>query len=119
MTLPFLIIKDLRNPFLIFTLKELIISKTTESSYVASYPDLLFIRDDSNKMTTKLYDKRDVCGFHTMNFAFMSSNIPSAPIYGVYASLLICYAVDVQIIDSLSRHMILVTRHTLIWLDNT
>ena len=71
--------------------KELTISETTESTSVA-YLDLLFIRDKSNNVTTKLYNKRNVFGFHIVNFPFMSSNIPSAPAYGVYASQLICYA---------------------------
>ena len=66
--------------------KELTISETTESTSIASYLDLLFIRDKSNNMTTKLHDKRDAFGFHIVNFPFMSSNIPSAPAYGVYAS---------------------------------
>ena len=65
--------------------KELTISETTESTSVASNLDLLFIRDNSNNITTKLYDKRDTFGFHIVNFPFMSSNIPSAPAYGVYA----------------------------------
>ena len=39
--------------------KELTISETIESTSVASYLDLLFIRDKSNNITTKLYDKRD------------------------------------------------------------
>ena len=73
--------------------KELTISETTESTSVASYLDLLFIRDKSNNITTKLYDKRDAFGFHIVNFPFTSSNIPSAPAYGVYASQLIRYAV--------------------------
>ena len=72
--------------------KELTISETTESTSVASYLDLLFIRDNSNNITTKLYEKRDTLGFHIVNFPFMSSNIPSAPAYGVYASQLIRYA---------------------------
>ena len=72
--------------------KELTISETTESTSVASYLDLLFIRDNSNNITTKLYDKRDTFGFHIVNFPFMSSNIPSAPAYGVYAFQLIRYA---------------------------
>ena len=59
--------------------KELTISETTESTSIASYLDLLFIRDKSNNITTKLYDKRDAFGFHIVNFPFMSSNIPSAP----------------------------------------
>ena len=72
--------------------KERTISETTESTSVASFLDLLFIRDKSNNITTKLYDKRDEFGFHIVNFQFMSSNIPSAPAYGVYASQLIRYA---------------------------
>ena len=68
--------------------KELTISETTESTSIAPYLDLLFIRDKSNNITTKLYDKRDAFGFHIVNFSFMSSNIPSAPAYGVYASQL-------------------------------
>ena len=71
---------------------ELTISETTESTSIASYLDLLFIRDKRNNITTKLYDKRDAFGFHIVNFLFMSSNIPSAPAYGVYASQLIRYA---------------------------
>ena len=59
--------------------KELTISETTESTSIASYLDLLFIRDKSNNITTKLYDKHDEFGFHIVNFHFMSSNIPSAP----------------------------------------
>ena len=68
MTLSLLIIKDLRNSFPIFTPKELTISETTESTSVASYLDLLFIRDNSNNITTMLYDKRDTFGFHIVNF---------------------------------------------------
>ena len=92
MTLSLLIIKDLRSSFPIFTPKELKISETTESTSVASYLNLLFIRDNRNNITTKLYDKHDTFGFHIVNFPFMSSNIPSAPAYGVYASQLIRYA---------------------------
>ena len=104
MTLSLLIIKDLRSSFPIFFLKELIISETTESTSVASYLDLLFIRDKSNNITTKLSDKRDTFGLHTVNFPFMSSN-------GVYASQLIRYArCCSNYSDFLSRHRALVTR---------
>ena len=47
--------------------KELTISETTESTSVASYLDLLFTRDKSNNITTKLFDKRDAFGFHIVN----------------------------------------------------
>ena len=53
--------------------KELTISETTESTSVASSLDLLFTRDKSNNITTKLYDKCDAFGFHIVNFPFMSS----------------------------------------------
>ena len=69
--------------------KELTISETTESTSIASYLDVLFIRDKSNNIMTKLYD---AFGFHIVKFPFMSSNIPSAPAYGVCASQLIHYA---------------------------
>ena len=111
MTLSLLIIKDLRSSFPIFTPKEPTISETTESTSVASYLDLLFIRDNRNNITTKLFDKRDMFGFHIVNFPFMSSNIPSAPAYGVYASQLIRYArCCSNYSDFLPRHRALVTR---------
>ena len=91
--------------------KELTISETTESTSVASYLDLLFTRDRSNNITTKLYDKRDAFGFHIVNFPFMSSNIPSAPAYGAYASQLVRYArCCSSYSDFLIRHRALVKR---------
>ena len=91
--------------------KELTISETTESTSIASSLDLLFIRDKSNNIMIKLYYKRDSFGFHIVNFPFMSSNIPSAPVYGVYASQLIRYArCCSNYSDFLLRHMALVTR---------
>ena len=92
-------------------IKELSISETTEATSIASYLDLLFIRDKSNNITTNLCDKRDAFGFHIVNFPFMSTNIPSAPAYGVYASQLIHYArCSSNYDDLLLRHRALVTR---------
>ena len=91
--------------------KELTISETTESTSIASYLVLLFIRDKSSNITNKLYDKRDAFGFHIVNFPFMSSNIPSVSAYGVYASQLIRYTrCCSNYSDFLSRHRALVTR---------
>ena len=70
MTLSLSIIKDLRSSFDIYP-KELTISETTESTSIASCLDLLFIRDKSNNVMTKLDDKRDAFGFHFVNFPFM------------------------------------------------
>ena len=111
MTLSLSIIKDLRSSFLIFTPKELTISETTESTSIAFYLDLLFIRDKSNNVTTKLYDKRDAFGFHIVNSPLISSNISSAKAYGVYASQLIRYAhCCSNYSDFLLCHRALVTR---------
>ena len=78
---------------------------------VASHLDLLFTRDKNN-INTKLYDKRDAFGFYILNFHFMSSNIPLAPAYGIYASQLFRYACWLSnYSDFLSRHRALVTRH--------
>ena len=38
------------------------------------------------------YDKRDDFNFPIVNFPFLSSDIPSAPAYGIYVSQLIRYA---------------------------
>ena len=91
--------------------KELTIFEITESTSVASYLDLIFAGDENNNITTKLYDKHDAFGFHIVNFPFMSSNIPSAPAHGGYASQLIHYArCYSNYRDFLSRHRALVTR---------
>ena len=111
MTLCLLIIKRFKEFISDIYPKELTSSETTESTSVASCFDLLFIRDNSNNITTKLYDKHDTFGFHIVNFPFMSSNIPSAPAHDVYASQLIRYArCCSNYSDFLSRHRALVTR---------
>ena len=91
--------------------KELTIFETAESTSVASYLDLLFTRDKSNNITTKLFDKLDAFGFHIVKFPFMSSNIPSAPSYGVYSSQFIRYArCCSNYSDFSSRHRALVIK---------
>ena len=70
--------------------QKLTVSETTESTSVASYLDLLFTRQQHNHQI--IHDKHDAFGFHIVNFPFMSSNIPSAPASGAYASQVICYA---------------------------
>ena len=78
-------------------------------SYCNIQDNSTFFRDKNNNITTKLYDKRDAFGI--VNFPFMSSNIPSAPAYGVYASQLIRYACCCSnYSDLLLHHRALVTR---------
>ena len=69
---------------------ELKIKETTEAAAFSYLDWYLYI--DSGKLTTRLYDKRDDFNFPIVNFPFLSSNIPSAPAYGVYVSQLIRYA---------------------------
>ena len=51
-----------------------------------------YLSIDNGKLTSSLYDKRGDFNFPIVNFPFLSSNIPSAPAYGVYVSHLIRYA---------------------------
>ena len=71
---------------------ELTVEKANKSDHLADYLDLTFIIDSGGKLSTRLYDKRDDFDFHTVNFPFLSSNIPSGPSYDVYISQLIRYA---------------------------
>ena len=70
---------------------ELEIKETTETAASSSYLDC-YLYIDNGKLTTRLYDKRDDFNFPIVNFPFLSSNIPSAPVYGVCVSQLIRYA---------------------------
>ena len=70
--------------------RELEIEETVETAAFSSYLDC-YLYIDNGKLTTRLYDKRDDFNFLIVNFPFLSSNIPSAPAYGVYVSQLIRY----------------------------
>ena len=66
---------------------------------------------DNGKLSTRLYDKRDDFNFPIVNFPFLSSNIPSAPAYGVYVSQLIRYArACSNYQDSMERGKVLITK---------
>ena len=71
--------------------KELIISETTKSTSAASYLDLLFTRDKSNNIITKLHDKRDAVDFHIVNFPFMSNHILSSFAMPVVAQIIVTF----------------------------
>ena len=71
---------------------QLTVEKANKSDHLADYLDLTFIIDSGGKLSTRLYDKCDDFDFHIVNFAYLSSNIPSGPSYGVYISQLIRYA---------------------------
>ena len=71
---------------------ELEINDTTESNTSASYLDLLLSSGRDGQLHTSIYDKRDDFNYHITNLAFLSSNIPTSPAYGVFISQLIRYA---------------------------
>ena len=71
---------------------ELEIKNTTESKTSASYLDILLSIGRDGQLRTSLYERRDDVNFHTTNFPFLSSNIPSSPAYGVFISQLMRYA---------------------------
>ena len=66
---------------------------TRAPSYEEKNQSLLAIRYlCGSKLSTKLYDKRGDFDFNTVNFPFLSSNIPSSPLHGVYISQLRRYS---------------------------
>ena len=72
--------------------RELEIKETTETTASFSYLDC-YLYIDNEKLNTRLYDERNDFNFPIVNFPFLSSNILSAPAYGVYVSQLIRYAI--------------------------
>ena len=67
---------------------QLTVEKANRSDDLTNNLDLTFIIGSNNRLSTKLYDKRDDFYFHVVYFPFLSSNIPSSPSYGVYISML-------------------------------
>ena len=68
------------------------IKNTTDTDRSASYIDIHLEIDSEGPLRTKPYDKRNDFNFPIVNFPFVCSNIPAAPAYGVYISLLIQYS---------------------------
>ena len=83
---------------------QLTVEKANTSDDLANYLDLTFIIESNNQLYTNLYDKRDDFYFHIINFPFLSSNIPSSPLYGVYISQLIRYARCCSCYDDFGYH---------------
>ena len=71
---------------------DLTVEKANKSNHLADYLEITFITDSGGKLSKRLYDKRDDFDFYIVNFPFLSSNIPSGPLYGVYILQLIRYA---------------------------
>ena len=71
---------------------QLTVEKANKSDHLANCLYLTFIIDSEGKLSTRLYDQRNDFDFHIVNFTFLSSNIPSGPLYGVYIWQLMRYA---------------------------
>ena len=69
---------------------ELQLNKTNTSDTEAAFLDLhLSISND--RVSTKIYDKRDDFDFETVNFPFLDGDVPRSTSYGVYISQLILF----------------------------
>jgi hypothetical protein len=71
---------------------ELEIKDTTDTETSASYLNIHLEIESEGRLRTKLYDKRDDFNFPIVNLLFICSNIPAAPVYGVYIYQLIGYS---------------------------
>ena len=71
---------------------DLKIKDTTDTDRSASYIDLHIEIDSEGWLRTKLYDKRYDINFPIVNFPFICSNMPAAPVYEVYISQMIPYS---------------------------
>jgi hypothetical protein len=71
---------------------ELEIKDTTDTDRSASYLDLHLDVDSEARLRTKRYDKRNDFNLSIVNFPFICSNIPAAPVYGIYISQMIRYS---------------------------
>ena len=89
---------------------ELEIKDTTDTDRCASYLDLHLEIDNEQQLRTKLYEKRDDFNFPIVNFPVICSNIPAAPAYGVYISLLIRYSIACGSYQDILDRGLLLTR---------
>ena len=71
---------------------ELEIKAITVRDRSASYLELHLEIDSEGLFSMTLYDKRDYFNFPIVKFLLICSNIPVAPVYGVYFSQLIRYS---------------------------
>ena len=70
---------------------ELQLNKATASITEAAFLDL-HLSVSIDKVSIKIYDKRDDFGFEIVNFPFLDGYVPRSTSYGVYISQLIRFA---------------------------
>ena len=92
---------------------ELEIKDTTNTNRSASYLDLHLEIDSEGRLRTKHYDKRDNFNIPILNIPFICSNIPAAPVNGVYISQMIPYSRACGSYQDFLHRGLLVTRKLL------
>ena len=65
-----------------------------ESNTSACYLDLLLSIERGGQFHTSIHDKSDDFNFHITNFPFLSINIPTSHVYGIFIPQLLRYARD-------------------------
>ena len=90
------------------------IKDTTDTIWSASFIDIHLEIASEGRLRKNLYDTRDYYNFPIVNFPFICSKIPVAPVYRVYIPHLIRYfRACGSYQDSLDRRLLLTTRKLL------
>ena len=93
--------------------KELQLNKANIDSKHCAFLDLTIIVE-SNKIRTKIYDKRDDFNFPIINFPFLDGDVPQAPSYGVYISQLVRFARVCTLADDFNERNLNITHKLLL-----
>ena len=88
--------------------KELTLNRANSSDSLASFLDLnLSITND--RVSCKIYDKREDFNFSIVNYPFLDGDIPRSPSYGVYISQLIRFARACYLLDDFNSRNLVIT----------
>ena len=92
--------------------KELELNKANDNDTNASFLDLQ-LTINKNKITTKIYDKRDDFSFNIVNYPHLDGDVPKATSYGVYISQLNRFAKACTNIDDFHLRNLNITKKLL------
>ena len=91
--------------------KELLLNKENDDDKKCNFLDINIKINNTQTITTKLYDKRNDFNFTVNNFPIMSSNILFDRTHGIIISQLLRYSkVCIQYDDSINEAHILVNK---------
>ena len=92
--------------------QELQLNKANVSDQNASFLDLN-LSITNNKISIKIYDKRDDFNFDIINFPFLDGDVPRATSYGVYVSQLIRFSRACSRVEDFNERNITLTKKLL------